>query len=108
MKKICRRFILFISGGLLTTGFGLPEGPENLAIWQPDPQPNLEARLNSAPTLELESIAVSPQTARCGHRPYLVPNRDGQSWDMVYPYFKQYRHQQQVFMYDFGSENTAI
>lgn len=78
-------------------------GPDR---WKPAAQPDLAAQLENAPELELEDVAPPPERCWVGRRPYLVPNRDGRSWDMVYPYYNKYRGVQHVVIHDFGSGVT--
>jgi len=74
--------------------------------WKPVVQPNLAARIEDAPELKLEDVAPPPERCWVGRRPYLVPNPDGRSWDMVYPYFNKYGGVQEVVIHDFGSGKT--
>jgi len=73
------------------------------AQWKPVEQPNLAEELKKAPQLALEDVAPPPERCWTGHRPYLVPNPDGKSWDMLYPYYNTYRGEQEVVIYDFGT-----
>lgn len=75
--------------------------------WVPVEQPELGTMLEAAPALELEDVAPPPERCWCGHQPYLVPNPDGQSWDMVFPYFNKYRGEQEVVIHDFGTGKTS-
>lgn len=74
--------------------------------WGPVAQPNLEEELQNAPKLELERVAPPPERCWTGHQPYLVPNLDGRSWDMVFPYYNTYRGEQEVVIHDFGTGKT--
>ncbi len=85
---------------------GWVDGAVEAGAWKPVAQPRLADALAEAPKLELEDVAPAPQRCWVGHRPYLVPNRDGKSWDMVYPYFKAYRQEQEVVIHDFGTGRT--
>ncbi|NQT54069.1 PQQ-like beta-propeller repeat protein [bacterium] len=75
--------------------------------WKPVEQPNLAEELKSAPVLELENVAPPPERCWVGHQPYLVPNPDGKSWDMVFPYYNRYRGEQEVVIHDFGTGKTS-
>jgi len=76
------------------------------AGWKPVEQPDLAGQLEDAPHLELDSVAPPPERCWVGHRPYLVPNPDGKSWDMVFPYYNTYGGQQEVVIHDFGTGRT--
>jgi hypothetical protein len=82
------------------------ERPSDPRDWKPADQPDLAEELQAAATLELEDIAPPPERCWVGHRPYLVPNPDGQSWDMVFPYYNTYGGEQEVVIHDFGSGRT--
>jgi len=75
--------------------------------WKPIEQPDLAAQLEAAPELKFVDVAPAPQRCWMGRRPYLVPNPDGRSWDMVYPYYNKYRGVQEVILHDFGSGRTS-
>jgi hypothetical protein len=47
---------------------------------------DLAEAIAGARKLELEDVAPPPHRCWVGRRPYLVPNPDGKSWDMIYPY----------------------
>ncbi|MFO7901583.1 MAG: hypothetical protein R6U98_02890 [Pirellulaceae bacterium] len=55
--------------------------------WTPVAQPKLAEELEHIPELKLVNVAPPPERCWVGHRPYLVPNPDGESWDMAYPYY---------------------
>jgi hypothetical protein len=74
--------------------------------WQPVEQPDLARQLEDAPVLQLKSAAPPPERCWVGHRPYLVPNPDGGSWDMVFPYYNTYGGEQEVVIHDFGTGQT--
>ncbi|MFP4057397.1 MAG: hypothetical protein ACLF0G_11060 [Candidatus Brocadiia bacterium] len=74
--------------------------------WKPVEQPDLADQLERAPRLKLETVAPPPQRCWLGHQPYLAPNPDGESWDMVFPYYNRYRGEQQVVIHDFGTGRT--
>ncbi|MFO8012428.1 MAG: hypothetical protein R6X20_03885 [Phycisphaerae bacterium] len=76
--------------------------------WKPVDQPDLAEALKAAPRLSLEAVAPPPERCWCGHQPYLAPNPDGKSWDMLYPYYNTYRGEQQVVIHDFGAGRTRI
>jgi len=77
------------------------------AEWRPVDQPDLAKALEAAPALRIEDVAPPPERCWVGHRPYLVPNPDGKSWDMVYPYYNKYRGEQEVVIHDFGTGKTG-
>jgi outer membrane protein assembly factor BamB len=72
----------------------------------PIDQPELADRIANAPRLNLEDAGPPPERCWVGHRPYLVPNPDGASWDMIYPYYNQYGGAQEMVIHDFGSGRT--
>jgi len=74
--------------------------------WKPIVQPKLAERIADAPELKIEDIAPPPERCWVGRRPYLVPNPDGKSWDMIYPYYNKYGGVQEVVIHDFGSGAT--
>ncbi|HYW79273.1 MAG TPA: hypothetical protein VE890_06825 [Thermoguttaceae bacterium] len=74
--------------------------------WQPVAEPNLADQIGGVAELKLTDIAPPPNRCWVGRRPYLVPNPDGRSWDMVYPYYNKYRGVQDVVIHDFGSSRT--
>jgi len=74
--------------------------------WKPAEQPDLAEQLEDAPELKLEYVAPPPERCWVGHRPYLVPNPDGKSWDMLYPYYNTYGGEQEVVIHDFGTGQT--
>lgn len=78
----------------------------NADNWKPVEQPNLVAQLKAAPLLKLVDVAPPPERCWVGHRPYLVPNPDGASWDMVFPYYNTYGGEQEVVIHDFGTGKT--
>jgi len=75
--------------------------------WKPVAQPDLAEELKAAPALELEVVAPPPERCWTGHQPYLVPNPDGKSWDMLFPYYNKYRGEQEVVIHDFGTGKTS-
>jgi hypothetical protein len=74
--------------------------------WKSVKQPNLVGQLEEAPLLKLENVAPPPERCWVGHRPYLVPNPDGKSWDMLFPYYNTYGGEQEVVIHDFGTGRT--
>ena len=74
--------------------------------WQAVEQTDLAEQIEDAPQLELENVAPPPERCWVGHRPYLVPNPDGKSWDMVFPYYNTYGGEQEVVIHDFGTGQT--
>jgi hypothetical protein len=74
--------------------------------WKPVEQPDLAERIEAAPQLELEDVAPPPERCWVGRRPYLAPNPEGKSWDMVYPYYNTYGGEQEVVIHDFGTGQT--
>jgi len=75
--------------------------------WKPVEQPNLADELAKAPALRLEDVAPPPERCWVGHQPYLAPNPDGKSWDMIFPYYNRYRGEQEVVIHDFGTGKTT-
>ncbi len=82
------------------------DGNVDPGSWKPVAQPELAEKLESAPRLKLTDVAPAPERCWVGHRPYLVPNPDGRSWDMVYPYYNTYGGEQEVVIHDFGTGHT--
>lgn len=82
------------------------EGTVAPGEWKPVVQPNLAEQIQDASQLKLKDVAPPPERCWVGHRPYLVPNPDGKSWDMIYPYYNKYRGVQEVVIHDFGSGET--
>lgn len=82
------------------------EGTVAPGKWKPVVQPNLAEQIKAASELELGNVAPPPDRCWVGHRPYLVPNPDGKSWDMVYPYYNKYGGVQEAVIHDFGSGQT--
>jgi hypothetical protein len=74
--------------------------------WEAVEQADLAAEMEAAPRLELADVAPPPQRCWVGHRPYLAPNPDGRSWDMVFPYYNTYGGRQEVVIHDFGTGQT--
>ncbi len=74
--------------------------------WKPVVQPNLAEQIDGVAELKLKDVAPPPERCWAGRRPYLVPNPDGRSWDMIYPYFNKYGGVQDVVIHDFGSGRT--
>jgi hypothetical protein len=52
-------------------------------------QPELQQALENAPVLETESLGTPARGVNVWER-WMVPNRDGQSWDVLPAYFKEY------------------
>jgi len=78
------------------------------ADWKAVPQPDLAEALKRAPALKLEDVAPPPGRCWCGHQPYVCPNPEGKTWDMLFPYYNKYRGEQQVVIHDFGTGKTRI
>lgn len=76
--------------------------------WRPVEQKNLAQELDSVGSLTLQSIAPAPRRVAQGHLPYLCPNPDGKSWDMLNPYHKKYLSQGQILVHDFGSDESKL
>ncbi|MFO7907435.1 MAG: hypothetical protein ACQESR_07780 [Planctomycetota bacterium] len=74
--------------------------------WEPVAQPELAKTLERTSELKLTNVAPPPERCWVGHRPYVVPNPDGQSWDMAYPYYNTYGGEQEVVIHDFGTGHT--
>ena len=84
----------------------IAEGTLAPGEWKPVLQPNLAEQIQDTSQLTLKDVAPPPERCWVGHRPYLVPNPDGKSWDMIYPYYNKYRGVQEVVIHDFGSGET--
>jgi hypothetical protein len=78
----------------------------DIARWKPLAQPDMDKQLGDAPELRLVEVAPPPERCWVGHRPYLVPNPDGSSWDMIYPYYNTYGGEQECVIHDFGTGKT--
>ncbi len=73
--------------------------------WVADPQPGLADALNAAPALREELLDVGVKSLRfAGH--VIVPNRDGQNYDLIVHLDKVYREQQKAYIIDLGSGET--
>jgi hypothetical protein len=77
------------------------------AQWRAAAQADIAGLLAKAPRLECEAAAPPPQRCWSGHQPYLVPNPDGKSWDMLLPYYNKYRGEQEIIIHDFGTAKTS-
>ncbi|MHC4716680.1 MAG: hypothetical protein ACYS5V_06905, partial [Planctomycetota bacterium] len=77
------------------------------AKWRPVAQPDLAGQLAKAKALAYEPVAAAPKRCWHGQKPFLVPNPDGKSWDMIYPYYNTYRKEQEMIIHDFGTGKTS-
>lgn len=57
--------------------------------WRVDEQPELKEALQKAPVLQTESLGEPARGVNVWER-WFVPNMDGQSWDLLQIYFKEY------------------
>lgn len=75
--------------------------------WRPTQQSDLAGQLATAHTLQLDPVGPAPKRCWTGHRPYIVPNPNGKSWDMLLPYYNKYRGEQEIVIHDFGTGETT-
>jgi hypothetical protein len=79
---------------------GLPE--VSAAEWRFAEQPELKQALEEAPVLQTESLGEPARGVNVWER-WLVPNPDGQSWDLLQIYFREYYGPTWLFAVDLGS-----
>ncbi len=72
------------------------------ATWRASEQPELKEALERAPVLQTESLGEPARGVNVWER-WLVPNLDGQSWDLLQIYFKEYYGPTWLCAVDFGS-----
>ncbi|CAN5384541.1 hypothetical protein BH23VER1_BH23VER1_26780 [soil metagenome] len=80
---------------------GAAWGPPAIGPSQPS-QPGLAEALEEAPPLVLETLMDGPDAAWDQHR-FWVPNRDGQTWDVLFLYSPRYMGPHELFILDTGS-----
>jgi hypothetical protein len=57
--------------------------------WHADAQPELKQTLERAPLLKTESVGEPARGVNVWER-WMVPNHDGQTWDVLQVYFKMW------------------
>ena len=72
------------------------------AEWRVSEQPELKEALEKARLLETESLGEPARGVNVWER-WLVPNRDGKSWDLLQIYFKEYRGPTWLHAVDLGT-----
>ncbi len=72
------------------------------ARWQAVEQPQLKEALARAPVLQTESLGEPARGVNVWER-WLVPNRDGKSWDVLQIYFKEYYGPTWLYAIDLGT-----
>ena len=70
--------------------------------WRAVEQPDLKQALEHAPLLETELVGEPARGVNVWER-WMVPNRDGQSWDELQVYFKEYYGPTWLFAVDLGT-----
>ncbi len=70
--------------------------------WRAVEQPDLKQALEHAPLLETESLGEPARGVNVWER-WMVPNHDGQSWDVLQVYFKEYYGPTWLFAVDLGT-----
>ena len=70
--------------------------------WHAVEQPELKQALEKAPLLETESLGEPARGVNVWER-WMVPNLDGQSWDVLQIYFKEYYGPTWLFAVDLGT-----
>jgi len=75
--------------------------------WKPLFQPDLGEKISSAESIVFKELSPPPQKCWHGHKPYLVPNPESDSWDMIMPYYNQYMGSGEAIIYDFGSKEMT-
>jgi len=65
-------------------------------------QPGLKESLEKAPTLPVESLGEPARGVNVWEH-WMVPNPDGQSWDVLQVYFKEYYGPTWLYVFDLGS-----
>src|SRR6266540_738089 len=70
--------------------------------WRVIEQPELRQALEKAPVLRAESLGEPARGVNVWER-WLVPNPDGQSWDLLQIYFKEYYGPTWLYAVDLGT-----
>src|SRR6266516_2106178 len=70
--------------------FAAVRGAAAAEPWRAVDQPELKQALERAPVLHTESLGEPARGVNTWEH-WLVPNPDGQSWDVLQCYFKEYR-----------------
>jgi hypothetical protein len=81
-----RRFVRV--GVLIALFLSLRQAPAADAPWRATEQPELKQALEQAPVLPTESLGEPARGVNVWER-WMVPNRDGKSWDVLQIYFKE-------------------
>lgn len=76
--------------------------PASGGSWDVAEQPELKQALENAPVLETESLGTPARGVNVWER-WLVPNRDGKSWDVLQVYFKEYYGPTWLYAIDLGT-----
>ena len=82
---------------ILVVGQGLAAEP-----WSAIEQPELKDALERAPVLQIESLGEPARGVNVWER-WLVPNTDGQTWDVLQVYFKEYYGPTWLYAIDLGT-----
>ncbi len=75
--------------------------------WTARDQPDLKALYAQAPNLTVETLCAPVKTITPGGH-YLVPNPDGQSYDLLQIYFKQYGGPNAIAILDLGAGTAKV
>src|SRR5512147_1103437 len=70
--------------------------------WRVVDQPELKEALEQAPVLQTESLGEPARGVNVWER-WMVPNPDGQSWDVLQIYFKEYYGPTWLYAIDLGT-----
>ena len=70
--------------------------------WPAVEQPELEQALEHAPLLQTESLGEPARGVNVWER-WMVPNPDGESWDVLQLYFKEYYGPTWLYVFDLGT-----
>jgi hypothetical protein len=95
-----RRFVRV--GVLIALFLSLRQAPVADAPWRATEQPELKQALEQAPVLPTESLGEPARGVNVWER-WMVPNRDGKSWDVLQIYFKEYYGPTWLFAVDLGT-----
>lgn len=79
-----------------------PQTPGGQEPWLAVDQPELAQELEQAPVLQTESLGAPARGVNVWER-WMVPNKDGRSWDVLQVYFKEYRGPTWLYAMDLGT-----